>query len=692
MRSIKTKFLLCFTLFSAAIVILIGLISVYKSTIALKAEVKEKMSYQVESEKNGFQEVLTGVQNSVESAAALSSGIFNPSMARDKAYMKNYESQLSVIILKLVEHTSGAEGAYFYLNPELTGSVNGAWYAKKQENSEYEKQELGNLSDFTPNSDTMGWYFQAADSKNGVWTSPYYDPDLKLKMISYAVPVYSGGKLIGAAGMDVRFDYFSRRITGVKAYKTGYGIVMDKDFNTIIHPKYKPEDNFFKIEKGMFLPYKSMFTNQKSGFIEYNYLGTNKVLAFTKLNNGFTLAIVAPVNEIYEPIYRFRYLIFIMLAAAIIISIIAGYALANGIARPVRLITQAVNRRAELDLSESVNCTALKGRKDEIGEIASSVDNMGEKLRGIVGGISTVSDSIYEYAHEAKNLTVELKNNIEEALENAEQVSSGMEETACSAEEIDSLSKSIEGAAVSIAERSDEGKNISENISVKASNIKKDAVESARKTREVYKETSSNVQSAIERSKVVGEINILAQTILGISAQTNLLALNASIEAARAGEYGKGFSVVAEEIRKLSEESSSAVENIRSVVEEVSLSVENLSDSSGRLLSTIERDVLKDYDRMIGITEEYSNDAVKFREFMVEFSRSAKELSTSIEGISNSLSNVTGTVNEGSKSVQNITEQMNIISGKVKSVWTSCEKNEEQSEALESVVKKFILE
>jgi hypothetical protein len=123
------------------------------------------------------------------------------------------------------------------------------------------------------------------------------------------------------------------------------------------------------------------------------------------------------------------------------------------------------------------------------------------------------------------------------------------------------------------------------------------------------KEIKSRMEKALEDSKAVEEINMLAEAILQIASQTNLLALNAAIEAARAGENGRGFAVVADEIRKLAGDSKTTVEQIQSVTEGVVGSVHDLAQNSNDLLTFVLNDVDQDYQTMLSTTNQYSIDA-----------------------------------------------------------------------------------
>jgi len=116
-----------------------------------------------------------------------------------------------------------------------------------------------------------------------------------------------------------------------------------------------------------------------------------------------------------------------------------------------------------------------------------------------------------------------------------------MEETAVSAEEMTATSQEIEKAVESISKRSQEGAIQAGQINKRAADTKQDVQAAQEKSNEIFIITKTNLEKAIESSKIVDKISMLSESIMEITSQTNLLALNAAIEAARAGEAGKRF-------------------------------------------------------------------------------------------------------------------------------------------------------
>ncbi len=122
--------------------------------------------------------------------------------------------------------------------------------------------------------------------------------------------------------------------------------------------------------------------------------------------------------------------------------------------------------------------------------------------------------------------------------------------------------------------------------------------------------------------------------------------MNASIEAARAGDAGRGFAAVAAEIRQLADHSKDAVDQIRRVTDDVVHSVAFLSESSEKLLTFMNEKVMKDYQGMTELAGMYEKDAAFYSDISSDLGASSQEMSASMEGISDSLTTITGLVGD----------------------------------------------
>ncbi|BCJ96068.1 hypothetical protein acsn021_36370 [Anaerocolumna cellulosilytica] len=284
-----------------------------------------------------------------------------------------------------------------------------------------------------------------------------------------------------------------------------------------------------------------------------------------------------------------------------------------------------------------------------------------------------------------------MNEDIEDVSATTEELAAGMEETAASAQEMSAVSAEIESAVKSIAGKAQEGALQAVEISSRAETTRQNVVQFQQKTKEVQNEIQQKLEDALEQSKVVLQIEVLSQAIMGITAQTNLLALNAAIEAARAGEAGKGFAVVADEIRKLAEQSKTMVEQIQQVTGEVTNSVINLSDNTNLLLKFVSTDIVESYGRVLEVVDAYRNDAEYMDSLVNDFSTTAESLEASIQSVIIAVNEVARASQEGAAGTGEIAGKVMEITSKSSEVSVLMQASRESSEHLQIEMNRFIV-
>jgi methyl-accepting chemotaxis protein len=513
------------------------------------------------------------------------------------------------------------------------------------------------------------------------------------QIIAFVSPIKDNNKVTGYACEAMYAEAFSKYLGNnkISTIPSSYSYLVDEKDNMIYHPTKdkigKPVENdlikavMTRIQKG---------ESVKGDIAEYLYNGVMKVSSYEVVpKTNWVLVLTGDKSEIIKPISDMTRTSIIINGIIVLIAIIIGLWFSNGITNPIAKVTKLVNKTANLDIGLDNSYDYLFKRKDEVGVIFKSIADMRKVLRELLTSLTETSSSINSNAALVESLTEELKKYADETSDETEGLSAGMEESAATTEEISASSNEMESGIDSISQRSLEGTTETSNMLQRANDLKLSSVSSRDNAINIYNKVKEELEIAIKNSSAVQKINNLAETILQIASQTNLLALNAAIEAARAGEAGKGFAVVADEVRNLAEQSATTVGDIQSVVSEVNNAVSNLAYSSSKTLEFIDKDVIKDYDMFISVGEQYNKDAENFNKFMLEFSATAEELSASVNGIVKAISEVAETVNDGATGVTNIASKSMTIVEKSNEISKTAIANMESAEKLKNITSKF---
>lgn len=355
----------------------------------------------------------------------------------------------------------------------------------------------------------------------------------------------------------------------------------------------------------------------------------------------------------------------------------------------IRLRLDKVTRFAEQfgdgDLTEQVPFES----KDEIGRLASALNKSVQNMRGLVSEIADGTQEMSATTEELSATMEEISASMNSVTVTTHENSKEIEALSSATEAISASNEEIEHSSTDLNHKANEGEKKSEEIKVRATKVRKKAEQSAYSAIQLYDEKQAKIMEAMEKSKIVSQIGLLADTIGEIASQTNLLSLNASIEAARAGDSGRGFAVVANEVRSLAEQSNQSASNIRKVIVDVQRAFDEMTQISHEVMEFINTQVKPDYELLKDVGVKYEKDAEFITQMSNEIATTSQTILESISEVSSSILNVSATTEHTATGSEQVLNNVTTASNAIREVATAVQTQAEMAERLSSMTQRF---
>lgn len=452
-------------------------------------------------------------------------------------------------------------------------------------------------------------------------------------------------KPVAIVSMDIKMSAVQKSLSNIEFPDGTLCAFITPDGREISADGEVQEKSFYNTE----FYTQALNSEETVGNCDIKVNGKEYMFVHSKIGStGCILAIMIPEKVIMQQASEIRNITIITVIVAMLIAIVVGMILANGIGKAIVNVNVILKEVSEGDLTVKVETK----RKDEFRKLNYHITGMIQSIKKLIGKTANVSYRVTNSASSvsmASEQFVDSSTSITQAIERIEVGIIGQAHDAESClQKMDSLSEKIDYVNQSTTHISEFAESTKETADAGIVTIQ-DLNTKVKATTEITKKVIDNIEALEKESH---SIEGITGTINEIASQTNLLSLNASIEAARAGETGKGFAVVAGEIRKLAEQSMEASNRIEQIIGGIQLKTRETVDNA------------KEAENIVATQE---NSLTATIEVFREIGEQIEGLTKNIEEIGMGVNSIENAKNDTLRAIENIS------SGLAESAATSAE-------------------
>lgn len=536
-------------------------------------------------------------------------------------------------------------------------------------------------ADFDPR--TRGWYQDAKSDQEATVTTPYIDTATGTMIITVSAPIYENGSFAGVFGCDIAIDNIIEVVSAMDLSENGYPVLIDGTDTFMLHGADSSYTPYIQNDEAVFTAcedangdYAEVVNSLSSGSyfqVNTDWDGTDKYFAFTKLSEtDWSLGYILPKGDVDGALINLGVIYIILFLVIFVVGNLIVIMVSKAQTAPLKKVSDDAKKIAAGDLSVTFSYNS----GDEIGELCRNfaqcnavakryITDISQKLDKLAHGDFTIKID-EDYIGDYRPIKDSLNNIIDSMRKTLTGIETAATQVNLGASQVADTSTAL---ANGVMEQTDELHQLGDNM--------KEMVNKVRDTdsdTEIASKSAGSAKDKIERSnvemekllKAMNEISQMSnetlkivKTIDDIAFQTNILALNASVEAARAGAAGKGFTVVADEVRVLAGKSAEAAKRTSDLLQQTAKSVADgasLANTTAQSLSEAVKDTIEADNKILNI----SDTTKKEREYM-------DGVSDKLKSIADIVGSTSDAAQSSASSSEELSSQADILSGMISS-------------------------
>ncbi len=418
------------------------------------------------------------------------------------------------------------------------------------------------------------WYKGAESSSTATLTEPYIDAATGQTIISIATASKQAGKSVGVVGGDLSLQTLIDTLSARDFGGMGYAFLISADGKILVHPDKA------LVMKSLSEAYPKNTPRISSNFTEVDVDGKTRIVTFTPIKGlpsvNWYIGLSVDKDKAFSMLSEFRAsaVVATVIAVAIIIALLGM--LIRILIQPLHVMTRAMEDIAdgEGDLTKRLTIQS----QDEFGILGTAFNRFVERIHTSIREVSSATGQVNEVA-----LRVVAASN--SSMFNSDQQASRTSSVAAAINQLGAAAQEIARNAAQASNQASDARSLAED----GQQVVDRSIAAMNQLSSMLSASSTNIESLNSKTVNIGQI---LEVITSISQQTNLLALNAAIEAARAGEAGRGFAVVADEVRNLAHRTQESAQQVQTMIEELQVgareSVSTMSESQRHSQDSVE--------------------------------------------------------------------------------------------------------